>query len=121
VVVVVVVVAIVVAVVVVVEVVVEIAAEVVAVEVVIEIVVVAMMMMMMMMVVVVVVVVVKKNTILNSNYKFPFDNSQFDLHISSTILLDFYSRVCLYLFRIIYVPLRLILIFQDLEVEFVSR
>jgi len=94
------------------EIAVEVAAEVVAVEIAIEVVavVVAMMMMMMM-----------KNTILNSNYKFPFDNSQFDLHISSTILLDFYSRVCLYLFWIIYVPLRLILIFQDLEVEFVSR
>jgi hypothetical protein len=98
------------------EIAVEVAAEVVAVEIAIEVVaevvavVVAMMMMMMM-----------KNTILNSNYKFPFDNSQFDFHISSTILLDFYSRVCLYLFQIIYVLLRLILIFQYLEVELVSR
>jgi len=93
-----------------VEIAIEVAAEVVAIEVVVVAVVVAMMMMMMM-----------KNTILNSNYKFPFDNSQFDLHISSTILLDFYSRVCLYLFQIIYVLLRLILIFQYLEVELVSR
>jgi len=65
---------------------------------VIEIVVVAMMMMMMMMMMMV--MMVKKNTILNSNYKFPFDNSQFVHHKASITSLDYYFRVCLYLFQI---------------------